>query len=342
MNDMLKIGRASVVAAACTLLSAAPVFAQSEPIQLKWAYPSPPTSWTNTKGIAPWSKAVEADAGGTIEFKLYPGGSIGTFRTVYDRLMNGVADVAFGTFGEITGQYQKTTVSQVPSDVQRSSEVGIALWRLYDKGIISDEYGQVKPLALFSFGLPVLHSVKPLNRIEELRGTKVIATSRTVGQSYTLLGAAPITLTPAELYSALQRGLAAGASNSWPGGVVFKLDEVTKHHLDMPFGLGGGYFFMNKDAYAKLPDKARAAIDRHAGEGFSRMVGLASDEEDTEARAKIMANPGHFHDKLSPEEAARWKQLLTPIAEEWVAATPDGAKVLAAYRAELAAMRTAR
>ena len=42
---------------------------------------------------------------------------------------------------------------------------------------------------------------------------------------------------------------------------------------------------------------------------------------------------------LSPEEEARWKERAKPVVDAWVASTPDGAKVLAAYRAEIAKIR---
>jgi hypothetical protein len=48
---------------------------------------------------------------------------------------------------------------------------------------------------------------------------------------------------------------------------------------------------------------------------------------------------GHTVGELDAAEAARWKQRLTPVTEEWAKATPDGAKVLAAFRAEMANVR---
>jgi hypothetical protein len=42
---------------------------------------------------------------------------------------------------------------------------------------------------------------------------------------------------------------------------------------------------------------------------------------------------------LSPAEEAHWKERAKPVVDAWVAATPDGAKVLAAYRAEIAKIR---
>ena len=42
---------------------------------------------------------------------------------------------------------------------------------------------------------------------------------------------------------------------------------------------------------------------------------------------------------LSPEQEAQWRKVLEPIAKEWAQTTPDGAKVLEAFRAEVAAAR---
>ena len=40
--------------------------------------------------------------------------------------------------------------------------------------------------------------------------------------------------------------------------------------------------------------------------------------------------------ELTPEQTAAWQKKLEPLTESWVRNTPDGEKVLAAYRAELA------
>jgi hypothetical protein len=39
---------------------------------------------------------------------------------------------------------------------------------------------------------------------------------------------------------------------------------------------------------------------------------------------------------MSPADAQNWTRLLAPITDAWVKGTPDGARVLAAYRAEVA------
>jgi TRAP-type C4-dicarboxylate transport system substrate-binding protein len=126
---------------------------------------------------------------------------------------------------------------------------------------------------------------------------------------------------------------------SWPAVLSFKLFEVTKHHLDAPFGLAGAYFFMNKDAFAKLPEVAQKAIDKYSGEPLTKKLGGGGIEENKEVIAKLKAMPGRTVTELAPAEKERWHKLFEPIVDEWVKTTPDGAKVLAAFREEVAKVR---
>jgi TRAP-type C4-dicarboxylate transport system substrate-binding protein len=98
---------------------------------------------------------------------------------------------------------------------------------------------------------------------------------------------------------------------------------------------------MNKDSFAKLPEKAQAAIDRFSGEPLTKTLGAAADSVDAADRAKNMAQSGHMEKKLTPDETNRLRTVFKPILDEWVAATPDGARVLAAYRAEIERIRRA-
>jgi TRAP-type C4-dicarboxylate transport system substrate-binding protein len=146
-------------------------------------------------------------------------------------------------------------------------------------------------------------------------------------------------MTPAEVYSSLQRGLAAGVAITWPGVDTFKLGEVTKYHVDVPFGMSGGYYFMNRDSYAKLPADVRGAVDKHSGLAFAKMMSKAVETVDTESLDRVLALPNQTHVKLDAAAQARWKAKLQPMTDEWVKATPDGANVLEAFRVEVAKIR---
>jgi hypothetical protein len=46
--------------------------------------------------------------------------------------------------------------------------------------------------------------------------------------------------------------------------------------------------------------------------------------------------PDQVFSELTREQTAHWRTVLQPITEEWVKETPDGARVLAAFKKETA------
>jgi hypothetical protein len=93
---------------------------------------------------------------------------------------------------------------------------------------------------------------------------------------------------------------------------------------------------MNKDAYAKLPDKAKASVDKHSGRPFSARMGRALDATAAGQHGDVVKRERHTMAHLDPAETERWHALLQPIVDNWVAATPNGQKILAAFKAEIA------
>jgi hypothetical protein len=68
----------------------------------------------------------------------------------------------------------------------------------------------------------------------------------------------------------------------------------------------------------------------------------ADDTMEAVGRDATKAMAGQTIASLDPAEEARWKELVAPVTEEWVKATPDGDKVLAAFRAEVLAVRAGK
>jgi TRAP-type C4-dicarboxylate transport system substrate-binding protein len=313
----------------------------AEPTVLKFGFPAPPGSYLNVGGIEPWSKRVMADADGAIEIKVFPGGSIANFANVYDRVVNGVAEIGLGTVG-VAGVFPRTGVSTVPFVTRDSAVASRALWRIYAAGATAEDFTGVRPLTLFAFATSLMHSTRRITTAADLNGLKIGVQAKMQADMFQSLGAAPVTMTSTDLYQSLQRGVITGASMSWSGVQVFKLAEVAQFHLDFPIGPAAGYIIMNKDAYARLPQKAREAIDRHSGENLARMISAAGIEFDNQILNRVKAMPGHEFHELAPQEVERWRTLLAPITEEWARNTPDGAKVLEAYKREVAAITAER
>ncbi len=335
--------RAALVAALLFAATLAPDARAAEPVTLKIAFPPPPISTLNTEAIAPWAKEVEAASGGTVKFRMYIGPSLANFVNVYDRILNGVADIGFGIFGPYSHAFPQVTVTEVPSGRTSAEQAGVALWRLYANGVIAGEFTKVKLLGVGAFPAPGIRTQnRPLRRISDFKGLKLATTSRTNAEIAKLLGAAPVTVTTSELYQSMQRGLVDGMIIGWAATKAFKLYEVSNYELEIPNGLAGDFVMMNKASFARLPEAAQKAIDAHSGEALSHRMGRAGDHETEVGSQLVLKMPGQKQVVPSAEEEASWTELLAPLAEKWVKQVPEGQHVLDAYRAELGRLRAGK
>ena len=329
----------TLLAALGLALLAATAFA--DPVQIKFAYPSAPNN-ALFRAMQGWTDDVNKAANGAIEVKLFPGGVIADNSNMYDRVTGGVADIGFAVFGPVSSVFPKTNVGTLPFEAKDHREDALALWALYDKGVIRDELTKYHPLAFIVFPGLVIHSKKPIHTLADVKGMKISVEGRVLSEMIPRLGAAPISLQPGELYQSLQRGLVEAVPQGWPSVPTFHLNEVTSFHLEAPLGFNTGYVAMNNDSYAKLPPAGKAAIDKLSGKVFVERLIAADDTMQAVGRDATKALPGQTIAQLDPAEEARWKEAVAPVTEEWVKATPDGAHVLAAFRAELTAIRSGK
>jgi TRAP-type C4-dicarboxylate transport system substrate-binding protein len=309
--------------------------AAAEPIVLKLNSPAPPRSYLHANVFEPWAKAVEADSAGTLKIQLFYGGTLGGFPVTYDRVIDGVADIGFILTPMAGGKLKQEDVASLPFESQNSTEAAVALWNIYEKGITAGEFSQVKPLGIWVFPNAALHTKEPVSKLEDVKGLKLVASNLVSAKIATALGATPVTLGPQDSYQAISRGITDGALMPFTGMLVFKINEVTKHHLDEALGSDSALLFMNKQKYASLPPQAKGAIDKNSYLGLSRKLGAATTAEWQRCRNVVKDSVT----TLSDQEQARWRKALEPIATEWAKTTPNGDKVLAAFRAEVAAER---
>ena len=321
---------------AAFLISTLPIWARaSEPVTVKFGFPAPVDSYVNTEVMTPWIHEVEKASDGTLTIKLFAGPTLGTFRNIYARTLADVSQISFGIFGPYAGQFPRTQVANLPFLSTDTKVSSIALWRLYAKGLIKPEFGSVKVLALFNFPDALLNTNKLVKTLSDLKGLKLAVTARELGNVVAKLGASPVTLTPNEIYQSVNRGVVNGSVISWTAVRTFNLDEVTKHHLDAPLGQFPAFVLMNKAVFARLPATAKAAIDKYSGEAFSAKLGAANEGAALGERKKVATEAGQSVSALSPAAYKLWKARVRPVIDAWVKHTPNGAKVLAAYRKEI-------
>jgi TRAP-type C4-dicarboxylate transport system substrate-binding protein len=231
---------------------------------------------------------------------------------------------------------QRLEVTTLPFESPGIIESSAAAWNMYKAGVFAEDLRLIRIISMWCFPPSGLHTTKEVRKLEDLKGMKLTSATRSNGDIIERLGATVVSITNPEVYGAIQRNVAQGLMIPDSGIVTFHLQEVTKYHINLALGCTIGAFLMNKEFYARQPADIRAALDAASGDAFAKHMSHAALAEDQTAHQKIHAHPGSVLVKLDEAEIARWHERLKPITEEWVAKTPDGAKVLGIYRAEIA------
>ncbi len=309
----------------------------AEPVTLKFVFPAPLSPFS--KAMFAWKDNVEKDTKGAVKVKMFVGTAVANFGNVLDRIQNGVVDLGFGIYGPYSRQVPKTFVVELPFESDTSVEGSVGLWRLKEAGVTAEEYKAYHPLALFCFTGTSLHSTRPVTSAADIKGLKVAASGKVMADDLSLMGAAPITINPTEFYELLNRNLAQGVLISWDGALTFKLQDVARYHMTVPFGQFPAFVIMNTKAYERLPGIGRATVDKYSGEIFSRQIAEQLDATNVEAIDKLKKMDGQHVNALTSEQLEKWHETLDPITADWVKSTPDGAHVLAAFRAEVKKIR---
>ena len=320
-----------------SMIAVAPLSAYSaETVSLKFANPGAPQGDVSTQIIQPWVAKVNNEAAGSMHVQLFSGPALGAFPQIYDRVLNNVADIAFALLGPLSRQFPQTSVASLPFETPNAAVGTVALWHVYERGLLANEWNQVKPLTLMVFPNVVVHTKKPIKTLADMEGLKLSVQSQLLSQTIHRLGSAPITLAVTDLYESLNRGVIDGAAIGWPATRSYRLAEVTNYHLEAPLGAEVTFVMMNKKTYDKLDAKDRAIIDNASGGPWATAIGKILDGDDKAEAERVGKAPGETVTQLPAAEQAKWKAQVQQVVDEWTKRTPNGAAVLAAYREEIA------
>jgi TRAP-type C4-dicarboxylate transport system substrate-binding protein len=326
------IMKSSFLLALCLVAVAMLGQANAAPLTLRFGVADAANSPLVKEMYIPWAKRVSEASGGEINVQVIPGGTLGNFSVIYDRVVANVANLGAVLTNYNTGQFQKTGVFSIPFEVDTAEVASVAFWRLYKEGVISDEYSKVVPL--FAMGFPPQRMLArvPVHKPADIKGLKIGVAGKMRSDAAELLGAAPVSMRINELYQALSTGVIDASFNPYYAILQFHTDEVASNLFEGSFGASTMITIMNKDVWNKLSDKSKKAFMDNSGEKFSREWGKWIDGKDAFIRKKLETKPGFSVVIPTAEEREQWHNLLKPLAAKWVKETPDGQKVLDALR----------
>ncbi|HON84607.1 MAG TPA: TRAP transporter substrate-binding protein [Syntrophorhabdaceae bacterium] len=284
-------------------------------VKLNYANFFPPTH-KNSICVEEWIKEVEKRTNGAVKINYYPANTLVPANQSFDAVLKGIADIAMSCFSYTRGRFPMMEVIDLPLGY-RDGIQATKLINAYYKKFRPKELDNVKVMYLVAHGPGILHTKKPVNKLEDIRGMK-IKTTGTTAAIVKALGATPVALTMPDTYDALRTGIVEGilapveTLQGWKHGELVK---ATIQNFGSSYTIGT-FVVMNKAKWNALPDNIKNIIEKINSE-WEYKQGKTWNDIDMEAYEYIKKR-GNQIIRLSKEEDARWAEKVHPLLQEYV------------------------
>ncbi len=238
-------------------------------------------------GLEPFFARVAKATGGSLTFKLFPGGTLASGKTTLNAIRNGTVDM--GLVADIYTP-NELPVSALLSDLAVFGKDARVMTGAVNQTLQLDcpacktDYTEEKVLPVASFALTpyfLLCGDATIVSAGDWHGKKLRGTG-SMGVLAAGMGATPVNITSAETYEALQRGQVDCVMGPQPWLKSYSLWDLTKTVSNSRLGTYHGTNFINfrTDTWKKLSKKEKRAI---ADNVVQAVVDIARAYEDDDA-----------------------------------------------------------
>lgn len=268
-----------------------------------------------TQGHFRFQELVHYYSEGRIEVLLFPNGQMGSNREFYEQVQLG--NLQMGEAGAVilANFTDRFLFAQLPflfdsgAAAQHflSSEIGTNLRRE-----IAEETN-LYPLVFFENGFQnITNSVREIRTPEDMQGM-IIRTQEnaTLLEIYSAMGANPMPMAFAELFTAMQLGTIDGQVNPIMVAVHGNYNEVQTYMSDVYAVYDAVSIVINYDFYRSLPDDLRAVVRRAAEE--ARDYHLHVNARESEAGYQTMVERGMTVTRMSHADREPFRQVTASV-----------------------------
>ncbi len=275
-----------------------------------------PPSHAQCKAGVSWAEEIQKRTGGAVKINIFPGGTLTSANECYDGVVNGISDIGMSCFAYTRGRFPVMEAIDLPLGYP----TGMAATRCandYYAGMNPEELKDVHVLYIHAHGPGLLHTKKPVNTLEDLKGMKIRSTGLSA-KVVEALGGVPVAMPQGGTYEALQKGVVEGTFapietlKGWKQAEV--IDYTTDCHV---VGYTTAMFVvMNKQKWEALPADIQKIFDEVSSEWIA-VHGKVWDDADEEGRA-FTEELGNEMIVLSDEEGAKWESAVQTVINTYV------------------------
>jgi TRAP-type transport system periplasmic protein len=193
---------------------------------------------------------------------------------------------------------------------------GHRAWETVLRDKYADRLGGVV-LGSWPWAQQLLYSNRPVRSLADLKGMKIRVFSPAMAQFVRALGAEPVSLAYAEVYTALDRKTVDGAITCSRCGWDTKWYEVTKHLVDLHMGTAvSTLFVVSKRTWDKLPPDIRTILSE-VGSAFTERGWRLSREWALDGIEKNTKQGGMQYVLVPPDRGPVLELVKAHVAPAW-------------------------
>lgn len=252
---LLSAAATAAAAGAASLWPAATALAQGQPLVLKMAHIyNPGNIWFETAEA--YAKAVEAKSAGRVRIQIAASGSTGDWPASIEGLKIGTNDIVLQSIGTLDRYNILPGLEAFPylvRDVDHFKKV-------YYGPVGGEFIDEVAKKTTFRIvgagyrGARWLTSNKPVKSVGDIKGLKLrVPPLKMYRMTWELLGASPVPMGVAELFTSMQQGVVDGQENPLEVIDSMKYNEVQKFAIDTRHVIGAMTWIFSDARYRQLP-----------------------------------------------------------------------------------------
>lgn len=325
--------RAKLAACALALVLAGGASAPSDAqqvVKLRLSNQLPPNSAVS-KGLESWKEQVESGSKGAIKVELYHSSQLYKDTEVLAAVQKGSVDMGLVVAGQAVAYDPHFAVFDLPALFQSYDQAIKALEGELGKelGARLDKLGVV-PVFWAQQGFAEMATTKrPLNGPADFKGLKLRVHSKELARMVQLLGAAPTTISAAEVSTALTQGTVDGLSTSISSYEARKWHEGAPNVTSSKLGLVALAIVINKDVWNKMPADLKAVVTSASkATAASINENVVKAEQDTLERLR---KAGVTITQFEPAAQAEFNAKTQPMYEEFYKAAGTRGRELVSY-----------
>lgn len=302
----------------------------TKPTTFKFSNFAGPTAFLTTGIFEPLIEDIQKDSGGTLKIQMYSGGTLVKPEDAFDAVRRGLVDMAWSLTGYTPGRFKAAGVTEMPFQADNVLEGSSGVWALYENNLM-DGFDDVYVFGLASSAVGLMHSGKEIKSLDDLKGDRVRAAGPLASAAIEALGVTPVGLPASQIAENLSKRVLAGSVNDWVAMQTWQITDFVNYHVDAPLGAATAFIVINKKKFDRLPEEAKAALQKNGGQAFVTRWSSSLEAENQRIKNELLADQKHVLIVPSEEDKARYQAAVQPVLLDWIETTPNGREVWDTY-----------